>query len=73
MSSSSNTGAAAKKDEEKRRHVCLNVLDLPQESMEHPVVGTMLTKYVRMSSFFTDKSAFKLDLLRMLAVARTRR
>ncbi|AEV80413.1 small capsid protein [Cercopithecine betaherpesvirus 5] len=73
MSSSSNTGPAVKKDEEKRRHVCLNVLDLPQESMEHPVTGTMLSKYVRMSSFFTDKFAFKLDLLRMLAVARTRR
>ncbi|QQL10205.1 Ja79.1 [Japanese cytomegalovirus] len=73
MSSSSGTGPAVKRDEDKRRHVCTNVLDLPQESMEHPVTNTMLAKYVRMSSYFTDKYAFKLDLLRMLAVARTRR
>ncbi|AEV80909.1 small capsid protein [Saimiriine betaherpesvirus 4] len=66
--SGSNSGAG-KKDEDKKRHVGIQVLELKAEYLERPVINTMLSKYARMSSMFSDKNAFKLDLLRMMAMA----
>ncbi|AAM00698.1 small capsid protein [Panine betaherpesvirus 2] len=71
-------GMTSNKRDDKQRHVAGVVLELPTELMpdnnnHHPVVGAMLSKYVRMSSLFADKNAFKLDFMRMLAVSRTRR
>ncbi|AFR55712.1 small capsid protein [Human betaherpesvirus 5] len=75
MSNTAPGPTVANKRDEKHRHVVNVVLELPTEISEttHPVLATMLSKYTRMSSLFNDKCAFKLDLLRMIAVSRTRR
>lgn len=60
----------SKKDEERRKQFVTGVLGLPVGVLgSSPIVGTMAAKYVKMAGH-EDKSAFQLDLLRMLAIAR---
>lgn len=60
----------SKKDEEKRKHFLLtNVLGLKSQ-IQHPVINTLLQKYVKQNISAYDKSAFRLDVLRMLALHR---
>ncbi|AEV80754.1 small capsid protein [Aotine betaherpesvirus 1] len=60
-------------EDKKRQHVGMQVLELREDLLNRPVVSTMLARYTKMSSLFADKNAFKLDLLRMLAMAATPR
>lgn len=62
---------STKKEEEKRKHALLNnVLKLKPAMIQHPVISTLSSKYIKQQSAGYDESSFKLDLLRMLALYR---
>nr|WEG68780.1 small capsid protein [Mastomys natalensis cytomegalovirus 1]WEG68916.1 small capsid protein [Mastomys natalensis cytomegalovirus 1]WEG71144.1 small capsid protein [Mastomys natalensis cytomegalovirus 1] len=74
MSTSTGTGTnsgggSTKKEDERKRQFVTTVLALPPTMATHPVVGSMVSKYIKMSGH-EDKAAFQLDVLRMVAIAR---
>lgn len=71
--SGSSSAKKADRDEEKKKYVVVHVLDLSPSHVDNPTISTFCVKYARMSSMYQYKNAFKLDLLRMLAVARANR
>lgn len=68
-SSGSGGGSSSKKEEERKRQFIVTVLELPHTTSAHPIIGQLVTKYVKMPGH-EDKAAFQLDMLRMLAMAR---
>lgn len=58
------------KDDDKRRQIVTTVLDLQPNHLNHLTIGAMCTRYARTACLPQHKDAYKLDLLRMLAVAR---
>uniref|UniRef100_A0AAU7E279 Small capsid protein n=1 Tax=Cardioderma bat herpesvirus TaxID=3141914 RepID=A0AAU7E279_9VIRU len=65
------SGSSSKKEEHQRRLAVLNeVLDLKATFLQNPTIQNMCNRYSKMNSGEFGKDAFKLDLLRMLAVAR---
>lgn len=74
MSASGDKNKAIKdKEQESKKHVIVNVLELNQDMMVHETIATMSSRYAKQTGYYEDKSAFKLDLLRMLAMYRLRR
>ncbi|AGT99226.1 virion protein [Suid betaherpesvirus 2] len=60
----------SKKDEDKRRQMIINILGIGGSMSGHPVVTTMLAKYVKTHVQSVDKTAYRLDFLRMLCLNR---
>lgn len=77
MSTTSASGGqsaatASKKDkDEDRKRFLTTVLELPMSMWDNATVQTMCGRYVKHASLHGYKDAFKIDLLRMLAVSRT--
>lgn len=58
-----------KEEQQRRLHVATALLDLQPAILTNVTVAAMCTKYAKMGGS-ADRNACKLDLLRMLAVAR---
>lgn len=62
-----------KEDDKRRQTILVDVLELKPVYMNHPTIASMVSKYAKMTTIpHADGVAFKLDLLRMLAVTRRR-
>lgn len=70
---SDKSKSAKEKEQESKRHVVTNVLELQYDMMNHETVSNMAARYAKQTGYHEDKLAFKLDLLRMLAMYRLRR
>ena len=65
------SGSSSKKEEEKKKQQMLTgVLGLQPTMANHPVLGVFLPKYAKQNGGNVDKTAFRLDLIRMLALHR---
>ncbi|ANC96590.1 small capsid protein [macacine betaherpesvirus 9] len=65
------SGNSSKKEEEKKKQqMFATILGLQPSMSSHPVTSTFLSRYVKQNTGNIDKSAFRIDFLRMLALHR---
>ena len=64
------SGSSKKEEEKKKQQMLTGVLGLQPNMASHTVLGVFLPKYAKQNGGNVDKTAFRLDLIRMLALHR---